>query len=109
MRRFSLPALGCVFALALLLALPAQAVTCQTWTRLDANRKAATINQMINQVLQSQVALQYSVSRERVARCLQRYTDRIWDDFDDTCADPRSAGMSALDNVFNKYIWSCVR
>ena len=30
-------------------------------------------------------------------------------DFDDACADSRTAGMQALNNVFKDYLWSCVR
>jgi hypothetical protein len=93
----------------LLLAAPASAVTCPNWVRLGGEQRAATIDGMIQRVVRSQVAQQYNVSKQRVARCLERSAQRIEDDFDDACSDRRTAGMQALNNIFNKYVWSCVR
>jgi len=99
-----------VFALLVaLVAMPAQGVTCRSWNRMSIEQREAQISRMIGEVVSSHVAQQYNVSKTRVAKCLDRSAYRIQDDFDDACADQRTAGMRALDNIFNRYIWSCVR
>ncbi len=103
--RLAVPAL----ALGVTLASPAAATTCRQWQELDEEARDARIDRMIERVVTGHTAQQYDVSKGRVARCLEGYAPRMALDFDDVCADRRTAGMQAIQNVFHKYVWSCVR
>lgn len=101
---------GAACAVVLVLAAaPAYALPCRQWVRLGPPQRAAAIDAMIVNVVNSHVAQQYHVSKQKVARCLERYASRIEGDFDDVCSDRRTAGMQAIPNVFNRYVWGCVR
>jgi hypothetical protein len=94
--------------LAAVVAQPALAINCQQWSRLSEADKFATVESMIDRAIDGQSGRQYNVNRNAVARCLDQRISRIVIDFDDTCADSRTAGMSALNNLFKEYIWACV-
>ena len=98
-----------VALVALAVASPAHAVNCRAWMRMGDDQRAATVDRMTQRVVTSHAAQQYSVSKSRVARCLEGYGYDIQDDFDDACSDRSTASMQALNNIFNKYTWTCVR
>jgi hypothetical protein len=87
---------------------PALAISCQQWSRLSEADRFATVESMIDRAIDGQSGRQYNINRNAVARCLDQRISRIVIDFDDTCADSRTAGMSALNNLFKEYIWACV-
>ena len=101
------------FAVALVVVLlqasPADALSCQRWSRLDAYRKADTIDRMIASAVRSNEARRYSVDVDAIGRCLEGNTLRMEQEFDSACGDSRRAGMGAIDGIFKNYIWSCVR
>ncbi len=70
-------------------------------------QKSATIDRMIQGAVSGSGGRQYHVERGAVGRCLQGYARSIEYDFDDACADSRTAGMQALNRIFKDYIWSC--
>ncbi len=86
----------------------ASAMTCQGWSRLTESQKPAEINRMIQDAISGSGGRSYNVNRGAISRCLQRSTRDIQYDFDDACGTQRTAGMSALRNIFKSYIWSCV-
>jgi hypothetical protein len=98
---------GLLCLLVLLLASPARAISCSEWDRLGAAQKSATIDRMIQGAVSGSSGRQYRVERGAIARCLQRHARSIEYDFDDACADSRTAGMQALNRIFKNYIWSC--
>jgi hypothetical protein len=93
----------------LILAPAAHAIGCQQWSRLGPEQKSATIDRMIQNAVTGQGGRSYRVNRGAVGRCMGRYAQQIEYDFDAACADSRTAGMQALNNIFKDYIWSCVR
>jgi hypothetical protein len=97
-------------ALALLLASfgPAQAMSCQSWDRLDDGRKRATIDQMIESAIAGEGGRSLSVNRGAIRRCMQNQSEDMLYAFDDTCADSRTASMQAINRIFKDFIWSCV-
>ena len=99
---------GLILFLTFLLASPAHAINCRQWDRMDVPQKSATIERMIQSAVSGSGGRQYQVDRLAIGRCLRRYAQSIEYDFDGACADARSAGMQALNNIFKQYIWSCV-
>jgi hypothetical protein len=95
--------------LLLLLAPAAQAINCTSWERLGPGQRSATIDRMIQSTVAGSGGRSYRVDRGAVGRCLQSYAQSIAYDFDSACADPSTAGMQALNEIFKSYVWSCVR
>jgi hypothetical protein len=95
--------------LLLVLAPAAQAINCKSWERLGPGQRSATVDRMIQSTVAGSGGRSYRVDRGAVSRCLQRYAQSIAYDFDGACADPSTAGMQALNEIFKNYVWSCVR
>ena len=89
-------------------AAPAAAIDCRAWERLGPGQKEAAVYDLIETTVSGSRGRQYQVNRGAIERCLQRNARNIVYDFDDTCADPRSAGKQALNNLFKNYVWTCV-
>ncbi len=87
---------------------PASAMTCRDWNRLADGQKASAIDGMIQDAIASQRGRSYGVNRGAIGRCLDASSRNIQYDFDDACANSRTASMQALNNIFKSYIWSCV-
>jgi hypothetical protein len=110
MRQFAVAAVAAVAVLGatLLWAAPAGATNCRDWDRASPAMKTALVENMISSAISGNRGREYQVNRGQIERCLQRSAQNIGYDFDDACADSRSAGMQALNNIFKNYIWSCV-
>ena len=89
-------------------ATPAAAIDCRTWERLGPGQKEAAVYDLIETTVSGSRGRQYQVNRGAIERCLQRSARNITYDFDDTCANSRSAGKQALNTLFKNYVWSCV-
>jgi len=111
MRQFAVAAVAAVAVLGatLLWAAPAGATSCRDWGRASPAMKTAIVENMIHSAISGNRGRQYQVNRGQIERCLQGSIQNIGYDFDDACANGRSAGMQALNNIFKGYIWSCVR
>lgn len=66
------------------------------------------IYRMIDDAVTGHRARRYLVNRAEIARCLEREVESMYWNFEDTCADPRTARAQAIRNSFKKYIWTCV-
>ena len=88
----------------------AWAMECSGWQRLDDDQKLAVIQKTIDGHLSSNVGRKFT-SENTVAmrRCLEEFTLRIRDDFDDACSKGMSTGKSDLDNIFDRYFLTCVQ
>ncbi len=111
MRRFVVARRSVVAILAatLLWVAPAGATNCRDWDRASPAKKDAIVDNMISSAISGQRGRSYQVNRGQIERCLQRSAQNISYDFDDACANGRTAGMQALNTIFKNYIWSCVR
>jgi hypothetical protein len=87
---------------------PAAAIDCRTWKRLGPGQKEAAVFDLIETTVSGSRGRQYQVNRGAIERCLQRNARNITYDFDDTCANSRSAGKQALNTLFKNYVWTCV-
>ena len=95
--------LGLLLAV-LLLAAPAHAMNCGQWKRMGPSQKSASIDRMIQSAASGSGGRQYHVNRGATVRCLERNARSIEYDFDDACADARSAGMQALKRDLGAYM-----
>jgi hypothetical protein len=50
-----------------------------------------------------------SENKAAMRRCLNDLADRMLDEIDDACAETRTAGPGAVDDVFDRYLLSCVQ
>ncbi len=105
----SLRSIARLVSLALIIfATPASAINCRTWVRLGPGQKEAAVYDLIETTVSGSRGRQYQVNRGAIERCLQRSARNIAYDFDDTCANSRSASRQALNTLFKNYIWTCV-
>jgi hypothetical protein len=95
------------FAASFALALEAGAITCKEWNRLSSEKRATTVEAMIEERLQSDVGRKYHVSKTALRRCLLDRLSIIEDSFDDVCSDS-GAGMQALNDTMRTHIYDCV-
>ncbi len=103
-------ALTAAIGLTLALAGSASAIECEEWTRLGPGDKPETVRQLIDARLASDVGQRYtSANRVAMRACAQRFVPRIVAEFDGACAEGISAGMNALDEIFDRYFLSCVQ
>ncbi len=89
-------------------ATPAAAINCRTWERLGSGQKETAVYDLIATAVSGSGGRRYQVNRGAIERCLQRSARNIAYDFDDTCANSRSANRQALNTLFKNYIWTCV-
>jgi hypothetical protein len=85
----------------------AQAIRCREWQRMGPDRRSETIDRMIRNAVEGSSGRQYQFDRGAIARCMRARVQTIEWDFDGACADSRSAGMQALNNIFKNHIWDC--
>ncbi len=97
-----------VSAISLVWTSAASAMTCRDWNRLAGGQKANAVDGMIRGAIAGQGGRSYGVNRGAIERCLYGQARNIEYDFDDVCADSRTASMQALNTIFKNYIWTCV-
>jgi hypothetical protein len=99
--------LGLVFSLAF--AAPASAFfKCKTWVKLDDTGKRELLEQRIDQVLTGNAAQQYGADKVRLRQRLERNVSDMQAQFEGICAEGKRASMQALNDKFERYVWSCV-
>jgi hypothetical protein len=86
----------------------AHATGCREWNRMSDSRKWDRIDRMIDDAISGQRGRSYQVNRNAIARCLESNSENMFWDFNDLCADPATAQMSAIRSRFKNYIWTCV-
>ena len=98
------------FALVMAMTTTAGAIECKDWDRLPPEQKGPTVERLIDQRLNSNVAKRYtSANRVAIRKCAMRRVQDIQDEFDGTCAEGIEASMNALDEIFDRYFLSCVQ
>jgi hypothetical protein len=86
------------------------ATECSDWLRFSDDEKLAAIERMIDGHLSSNVGRKFT-SENTVAmrRCLEHFVPQIRDDFDDACSKGKRTGKNDLDDIFDRYLLSCVQ
>jgi len=97
-----------VLALALPVAVGAR-MRCPDWQALDPDQKTASVQEMIESHLSSNKSKRYtSANRIAMRRCLEANVERIIDDIDEECSGGKRSS-DPVDDVFDKYLLSCVK
>ena len=96
--------------LSLTLASPAAAFfKCRDWVKLDDAGKEELLVAQIDSTLASNAAKRYgSINKVTVRRCLE---GRVWDmrdQFDGICAEGKRSSLQALNDEFERNVWTCV-
>ena len=95
--------------LALVWAPPALAGNCQYWNRLPPAARSADIENMINAHMTSNNSKKYtSVDKVNIRRCLREFVPQIVEQIDQACADRPGGNAEYVDDIFDKYLLSCV-
>ena len=85
-------------------------IQCPEWKRLNEAQRSASLDAMIQGHIFSDKGKRYtSENKMAMKRCLEAFRSQLLDEFHDTCADARTAGKDAIDDVFDKYLLSCVQ
>jgi hypothetical protein len=96
-----------LIALALPLAAGAR-LRCPDWQKLGPDQKVASVEAMIDGHLSSNKSKRFtSANRVAIRRCLEGNVGRIIDDIDDACSSGKRSS-DPVDDVFDKYLLSCV-
>lgn len=95
--------------LALVWSPSALAGDCRSWNRLDPAAKRSDVEGMINGHLESNTSKKYT-SEDKVAirRCLREFAPQILEQIDQACADRPGANAEYVDDIFDRYLLSCI-
>ena len=81
---------------------------CPDWQDLGPDQKVASVEAMIESHLSSNKSKRYtSANRTAMRRCLEANVGLIIDDIDEECSSGQRSS-DPVDDVFDKYLLSCV-
>ena len=88
----------------------ANATNCVSWRKISAEGKRERVAGMISSHMSSHVTRRYT-SENRVAMqgCLRQFADQIGEEFDAFCAERPGGSAEMLDDIFDRYLLSCVQ
>jgi hypothetical protein len=87
----------------------ARAGDCQYWNRLPPADRITEIESMINGHLESNTSRKYtSENKANMRRCLREFIPQIVEQIDQACADRPGASDDYVDDIFDKFLLSCI-
>ena len=87
----------------------AMAADCPRWRRLDAEAKRSEIEGMIAGHLSSNASKKYTSENKVVMRrCLNAFVPQIVEEIDQACTDRPGASAEYVDDLFDRYLLSCI-
>jgi hypothetical protein len=87
----------------------AWAADCTRWRGLSPEAKRAEIEGMITGHLNSNTSKRYtSENRAAIQRCLRAFVGQIVEEVDQACADRPRADAEYVDDLFDRYLLSCI-
>lgn len=88
----------------------ASATDCTSWRKIGPETKRDRVAGMISQHLSSHVSKRYtSENRGAIQNCLRKFSEQIVDDFEAKCQERPGASADVLDDIFDRYLLSCVQ
>jgi len=82
---------------------------CQYWNRLAPADRISDVEGMINGHLESNTSRKYTSENKVMIRgCLRRFIPQIVEQIDQACADRPGASDDYVDDIFDKYLLSCI-
>ena len=86
------------------------AVDCTSWRRLDSDAKRTDVEAIISKHLKSNVSKRYpSENVVSMRHCLTEFTGQIVEEFDHVCGERPGGNANLLDDVFDRYLLTCVK
>ena len=95
----------------LILAGPVSALAgdCPRWNRLGPAGRSSEVEGMIAAHMESNNSKKYtSVDKVKIRRCLREFVPQIVEQIDQACTDRPGGNDEYVDDVFDKYLLSCV-
>jgi hypothetical protein len=88
----------------------ASATDCRSWRKIGPEAQQDRITGMISAHVNSNVSKRYT-SEDRVAiqRCLREFSSEIGEEFDAACSERPGANAEVLDDIFDRFLLSCIR
>jgi len=87
----------------------AMAGDCPHWRRLDAEEKRSEVGGMITGHLSSNASKKYtSENKVAIRRCLNAFAPQIVEQIDQACTDRPGASAEYVDDIFDRYLLSCI-
>lgn len=87
----------------------AMAGDCPRWRRLDPAAKLADVDGMISGHLESNASKKYtSENKVVIRRCLKAFVPQIVEEIDQACLDRPGASAEFVDDIFDRYLLSCI-
>jgi len=88
----------------------AGATDCTSWRKIGPEVKIERVEGMISHHINSNVSKRYTSEHLGAMKaCLRTFVGQIVDDFDGTCSERPGANAEVLDDVFDRYLLSCVQ
>jgi hypothetical protein len=82
---------------------------CQYWNRLPPADRITDIENMINGHLESNTSRKYTSENKAVMRrCLREFIPQIIEQIDQACTDRPGASDDYVDDIFDKFLLSCI-
>ncbi len=88
----------------------AGATDCTSWRKIGPEVKIERVEGMISRHMSSNVSKRYTSEHIGAMKaCLRTFVDQIVDDIDGTCSYRPGANAEVVDDVFDRYLLSCVQ
>lgn len=82
---------------------------CPSWRRLDPEARSGEVAGMISGHLNSNASKKYtSENKVAIQRCLRAFAPRIVEEIDQACTDREGASAEFIDDIFDKFLLSCI-
>jgi len=87
----------------------AMAGDCPSWRRLALEAKTSDIEGMIEGHLNSNASKKYTnENTATIRRCLKGFVPQIIEQIDQACTDRPGANAEYVDDIFDRYLLSCI-
>lgn len=88
----------------------ANATDCVSWRKIPDEARQARVDGMITSHVNSNVSKRYtSENRVAILGCLRQFAAQISDEFDAACDERPGGSAEYLDDIFDRYLLSCIR
>ena len=87
----------------------ATAIDCPSWRLLDLAARNGEVSGMISGHLNSNASKKYtSENKVVIQRCLKNFAPQIVEEIDQACTDRPGASAEYIDDLFDRYLLSCI-
>ena len=88
----------------------AHATDCVSWRKIQPDARRERVDGMITGHVNSNVSKRYtSENRVAIQGCLRSFAGQIAEEFDAACDERPGGSAEYLDDIFDRYLLSCIR